>query len=241
MHTLPTELQIYTTSDGSPTLAFRRDDGYVEKMHHSGGALSESLYIYHHGLAVALDRGWPARVLSIGLGLAYNELIALAEFHKRGIQDFKVYSFEAHEYLREEFRAFLLGEAAHAIAPIHDQVLGGVAKQFDFPKLREFAREALLAGRLELRGAYPQDAKHVSDCCVVFFDAYSNKMSPELWREEDLQKDLSACLGLQAVLTTYAATGALNRVLRNLGFQKVERAGFLGKRESTFALREKIE
>lgn len=239
MHTLPPELQIYTTSDGSPTLAFRRDDGYVEKMHHSGGALAESLYIYHHGLMMALDKGWPARVLSIGLGLAYNELIALAEFHRRGITDFKIYSFEAHEYLREEFRAWLNGTATHALAPIHDQVAEVIAKHFEIAptELREFAQQALSDSKLELRGAYPTTAEGVENCAVVFFDAYSNKMSPELWAEIDLERNLGPCLHSQAVLSTYAATGALNRVLRNLKFEKIERSGFLGKRESTLAIR----
>jgi hypothetical protein len=222
-------LEIFTTADGSPTLSFTREDGYIEKMHHSGGALAESLYIYHHGLAKALDAGMPARVVSVGLGLGYNELIATAEFARRGIEG-KIWSFEAMPYLRDSFRAWLKGQADPEYTAILDEVCAGIEKHFGISGLRALAS-------CELRGPFPQDAAGVENAGVIFFDAFSNKMSPELWQEMDLEKNLAPLLAEHALLCTYAKTGALKRVLKNLGFKMEERPGFQGKRDSTLALR----
>ena len=72
------DFTIVTTADGSPSLSIEDSSGYVEKMHHAAGAMSESIYIYGEAVQKVLDRRWPLRVLSVGLGLGYNELITAA-------------------------------------------------------------------------------------------------------------------------------------------------------------------
>ncbi len=239
MHTLPPDLNIFITADGSPTLSFARTDGYVEKMHHSGGALSESLYIYHCVAREACERGWPLRVLSFGLGLAYNELLAIGEAEKRGIRDWKVYSFETHPFLREGFAHWLRAEP-HGLSEILDQVAAGVASRLEIDPgaLREETREGLSDGRLELREGFPESAEGTRDVTVVFYDAFSNKMEAGAWSEGTLQSKLGPCLAAKCLFTTYAATGSLNRGLKGLGFRLMDRPGFQGKRESTLAIRE---
>lgn len=239
MPNLPLDLTIYVTADGSPTLSFSRADGYVEKMHHSGGALSESIYIYHSVAVQALDRGWPARVLSFGLGLSYNELLAIAEFLKRDIRDWKVYSFEAHPFLRDEFAKWA-ADGGGNLKDVLDQVLAMVAEKVDVDpqKFRMEVRDGLADGRLELRGAFPQEASGTLDCSIVFYDAFSNKMEAGPWSESTLKEELGPCLAPKCLFTTYAATGNLNRGLKALGFRLLDRPGFEGKRESTLAIRE---
>jgi tRNA U34 5-methylaminomethyl-2-thiouridine-forming methyltransferase MnmC len=239
MPTLPSDLNIFITADGSPTLCFSRADGYVEKMHHSAGALSESIYIYHSVVADAVARGWPARVLSFGLGLGYNELLAIAEFAKRGVQDWKVYSFEAHPFLREEFCRWAT-DGAGGLAEILEQVLRQVSDRLEMDRehLRTLIRSGLRDERLELRGAFPEAAPGAAGCSVVFYDAFSNKMESSPWSETTLQSELGPRLAQKCLFTTYAATGSLNRGLKALGFRLMNRAGFEGKRESTLAIRE---
>ncbi|NJL25540.1 MAG: hypothetical protein HC902_10455 [Calothrix sp. SM1_5_4] len=103
--------------------------------------------------------------------------------------------------------------------------------------LRGAAAQALTSGRLELRGPFPQDSAGVSACNVIFYDAYSNKMDPDLWREDMLVPNLASLLSPNCVFSTYAATGSLNRSLRALGFRLTPKKGFSGKRESTLAIR----
>src|SRR6476661_3491489 len=124
------DLDIFITGDGSPTLSYRRDDGYIEKMHHSGGAFTESVYIYHTGLVTGLEAGNPANVISVGLGLAYNELICLAEFTRRGITG-TIWSFEAMPVLKEQFTKWTNGEANSEYSNLMDQIAERTEKHFE--------------------------------------------------------------------------------------------------------------
>jgi len=229
-------LEIFTTADGSPTLIFRRDDGYLEKMHHSGGAFTESVYIYHYGLTKALDAGLPAKVISVGLGLAYNELLALGEFAKRNIEG-QIWSFEALPVLKDQFRLWTTDNADAEYTKIMDEICTRIEDHCGVDALKSRANRALQSGRLQLRGLFPADSKGICDAGVVFYDAFSNKMSPELWQELDLQNSLEPLLAEHTLLCTYAKTGSLKRVLKNLGFQMQDRPGFQGKRDSTLATR----
>lgn len=234
---LPQEFEIFRTEDGSPTLSFRHRN-VVEKMHHSKGALNESLYIYGEALKICLNEGWPVRVLSVGLGLGYNELIAAAVCLERGLSrsDAHIWSFENLPFLRESFQAWLQ-EQPSALAEIYKEIGESISQQFAVSEhsLKQFLRDSL-----ELRTSYPEDTSQIENVSCVFFDAYSSKMSPELWGEETLHSNLLRFIAPQCVLTTYAATGNLKRALRALDFQLIPKLGFSGKRDCTLAIRGKI-
>lgn len=240
MWNLPDETEIFVTADGSPTLCFKRGDGYVEKMHHSGGALSESLYIYHQALLEGLKFG-PAKVLSVGLGLGYNELITAAELSRRGDTEFRLWSFETVGELREGFIAWITEEAQGPLPTVFDTVALGVARHFKLEpaELKHWLKKAQASGQWQIRKSFPQDLDQVMGN-IVFYDAYSRKMDPELWNEDALVTAFERHLEPAAVLATYAATGALNRTLKRLGFRPTPKAGFLGKRESTLAIRDSL-
>lgn len=240
MRPLPENLEIYTTQDGSPTLTWRRADGYIEKMHHSGGALEESIYIYLRSLDLVLERGEAPRVLSIGLGLGYNELLTIGEFLRLDRPDWHLWSFEAHPQLRSEFVRWLITERVESeLGATYEDVLERVAQrlQIEPTALKTAARLGLDTGRLQLRSSFPEDAAHINNVSLVYYDAYSKKMDPHLWDEQCLTGSLGPLLSDRCVLSTYAATGSLNRALRGLGFRLLPKPGFLGKRESTLAIR----
>ncbi len=237
---LPPNSEIFYTEDGSPTLSLKKADGYVEKMHHSGGALSESLYIYRSALSETLSRGWSTRILSLGLGLAYNEIISVSELRKKDIADFRIYSFESVPELRDGFKAWVGGASGGKLAFVFDQVLKQVAAVQNVPSalLRTWLKEALADHALELRGSFPEESDGIEGVTLCYYDAFSKKMSPELWSEDMLKGTLDRLLARNCILTTYAATGALNRSLKHLGFSLLVKTGFAGKRESTMAIRE---
>lgn len=242
MRPLPKAFEIFTTADGSPTLAFKRADGYVEKMHHSGGALSESVYIYLESFIRAAEKNWPLRVVSVGLGLAYNEWLTLGEAHRRGL-DVQIWSFELSSLLREEFLAFLKNAGPESeMQALYAQVAGQVAGRLNLSTndLKTATLLALDSGKLILRGSFPQEIDGLHEISLVYYDAYSRKMDPELWQEDAVIEAFKKILAPQASVATYAATGALNRVLKHLGFSLKPKAGFQGKRESTLAIRESL-
>jgi tRNA U34 5-methylaminomethyl-2-thiouridine-forming methyltransferase MnmC len=237
------QYEISITQDGSPTLLCARPTGQAEKMHHSGGALSESFFIYHQALGEVLQRHWPLKILSLGLGLGYNEWIALGEIFKNRPRIWKLWSFEADHHLRQEFQTWLFSPLAED--PLHSawtEVFTQVSAKMEIPapELKNFARRSHEQKQWEHRQHFPIDSSGVEGCTCIFYDAFSKKMDPDLWFEETLVQDLKKISGPHCVLATYAATGTLNRALNKLGFRLIPKKGFLGKRESTLAIREDI-
>ena len=242
MKTLPIDMEIYLTGDGSPTLSFKRADGYVEKMHHAGGAISERFYLYHEALLQLLSYSWRPEILSMGLGLGYNELISIGQLGISGVEDFKLWSFESRADLRDEFVSWLENPQATPLTEIYHKVLSLIATKLTLSpeQLFTWAKQAYRARRFEILGSFPEQLRPETKVNLVFYDAYSNKMDPELWTEDGLVNSLRSALNCRAIFTTYAATGALNRALKELGFRLCHKPGFSGKRESTLAIREII-
>lgn len=226
---LPPDITLETTNDGSPTLAIRRADGRVEKMHHAGGAISETRFIYGQALEVARADRRPVRALSIGLGLGYNELLTLAA---PGSDDTTIFSFEALALLRTEFRAWAGGDDSGVLAATQTRVA-----ELCGPDVRRAAGRALAEGRLRLLGAFPEAARGVTQVNLVYFDVFSNQMDPHLWDEDMLVETCAPLLAEDCVWASYAATGTLNRALARLGFTRLKKAGFKRKPQSTLAVR----
>ncbi|MNL45541.1 bifunctional tRNA (mnm(5)s(2)U34)-methyltransferase/FAD-dependent cmnm(5)s(2)U34 oxidoreductase [compost metagenome] len=74
------------------------------------------------------------------------------------------------------------------------------------------------------------------DYSGILYDAFSSKTTPHLWEEEFL-KSFFQCAAADAMVSTYACKATLKRALKDSGFEVIVREGFLGKRNSTLALR----
>lgn len=232
------DFEIVTTADGSPSLRIADATGYVEKMHHSAGAFSESLYIYGGALNETLTRGWPLRALSLGIGLGYNELL-FSSFARRS-PTAALHSFETEPFLAGGFRDWVMGTPSE-LSPLYDEILAHLVRARPEAPATEvvgWLRAALTSGQWQIHGAFPQDAHGVREISCVLYDAFSNKMCPELWRQDLIETFLREQCGGRCVFSTYAATGSLNRALAAAGFARVHRVGFSGKRESTLAIRD---
>src|SRR5262245_15802711 len=110
------------TADGSPTLVCHRADAAAwEPMHSLKGALGESLHVYGEAISACPSPG-PV-ILSVGQGLGYNELIALALK-----PDARVISYESQEELAAAFRASLC-PSPWGLALVMAEVRGIVARE----------------------------------------------------------------------------------------------------------------
>ncbi|MCJ8275588.1 MAG: hypothetical protein MJK18_02010, partial [Bdellovibrionales bacterium] len=98
-------MDILHTADGSPTLSLSGG----EKMHSMDGAFSESLFIYGSNVEKGLETKAP-KVLSMGLGLGYNEIMSAAFFTSKDVKNFRLCSFESVPELRNYFSSWLRGE-----------------------------------------------------------------------------------------------------------------------------------
>ena len=230
----PIPYDIFTTGDGSPTMSL----GGGEKMHSLAGALSESLYVYA-GCLQSLQGLRNPKVLSMGLGLAYNELIALAQFHTEAVDDFQILSFEKVIFLQRALEDWLLDKDSE-LSGLYEKILQSVARHYSITNgaLKEIAITAFreqkwkMAGELSL--VNPENLKYHA----ILYDAFSGESDPALWQQDFLENVIKIYAdATYCCFTTYAATGNLTRALKAQGFQVDKKKGFANKRESTFATR----
>lgn len=226
---------VETTADGSPTLRGER-----ESMHHSGGALAETLLIYGAPLRELFAGLEVPRVFSLGLGLGYVELVT-ARLALAAGKPFELETRESEEVLVETFLAWLGGERGTFEAEIYEGLGQALVATEPGPDLEALKSELLrargtgawvLSGRLGEAGEPPRGRFH-----GFMYDAFSSKTSPELWSEEALRGLLQRHGETDCLFSTYACTGNLKRSLRAEGFFLELREGFRGKRHSTLGRR----
>ncbi len=230
----PISYEILQTGDGSPTLSLSGG----EKMHSMEGALSESLYIYGNGLRRAMQDFTPARVLSMGLGLSYNEWIALALAEKGNSQSLVIDSFESQEFLNQSLKSYLIDESS-ALTDCYEFIVSSVATEFELEArdLKQKGKAAWEKGDWSLHSNLPKKNQQPYSFSCILYDAFSSETDDDLWSEEHFEKFLDEYCDPQGCLfTTYAATGKLKRSLQKKGFLFEKKAGFGKKRESTLAL-----
>lgn len=224
------------TADGSPTL---RSLAGGESMHHSGGALAETLEIYGRALTEVFQKIARPGVHSLGLGLGYNELLTAA-LSQKFAQSYDLITSESEAVLSQLFLAWLADDLEVGdIQDTYDWICLKVAKAMNVEPstIKANLRQAQAEGRWRLAGALgPQQLPEGSFHCFLF-DAFSSKTSPDLWTEDFLKSYLQKLSQADALLATYACTGNLKRSLKQAGYQLVLQEGFQGKKNSTLGRR----
>ena len=233
------------TKDKSPSLILG-SDGLSEMMHNSHGAFKESLYIYESALIQAHKQEHLAlSVYSLGLGLGYNEWISLGYCLKHKLS-LKLQTSESEQWLYTVLKQIVgLESADQSFQDVYKamiQVIELVCEHYELkPKdMIQSAHKLLASSDWKLYGALTNESLAlIEPVTVVFYDAFSKKMSPELWQEEFLTNFLLHTAAPEGcVFSTYACTGSLKRSLKQSGFHLIPRQGFEGKRESTLAIKQ---
>lgn len=232
--------KFFTTADGSPTLEIRSKNDVTEKMHNSNGAFSESLYLYGQAIEFALENQWPLKILSIGLGLGYNELIACSISLKSNVPIQMLDSFEIEPTLRHQFLSWLGVESQplqHEFSSSYEDILKRCSETYAIKSEDIKSKLRKLYETQSWRVLKAFDFNEISNrrYTALFFDPFSKKANPEFWDERYLSTLLTQLADKRCVFSTYAATGALKRALKAAHFQVDLRPGFKGKRNSTFA------
>ena len=229
------EYKAELTSDNSPTL---RLPPTWEPMHALDGAFTETQYIYAPTVASALDTGLNPRIISIGLGLGYNEILIACEALIKDKPGVCIDSYESVDALRLFFKNWLAHpeDLPQDIHSIYNQILELYAQKYQLEpqRIRSFLQTLLNNHQLLLLGAISEETT-VTPSHGILFDAFSSKSSPELWTEEFLKEFLRKASSDVCYLSTYASKGTLHRSLKFNGFSSEKKPGFGVKRESTFA------
>lgn len=244
--TSPTPFEVVVTDDGSYTARI----GAGETMHSMRGALGETVYIYGsaferiHQMLHAEAK--TPRILSLGLGLGFVEIVAAAVAVKFETP-LSGESFELDPRLIQSFKNWVAGGAeipGHIPHMAYDKALEMTAAAYNLSSkiIQEKLIDALgnetwvLSGPL-LPDTFRDRPIERRRFNAVAFDAFSSKSTPELWTREFLDPFLKEACDTNCVLSTYACTGHLKRALVDAGFTLEIREGFASKRDSTLACR----
>ena len=212
--------RILITDDGSQTVF---DSSINERYHSTFGAVTESLHVFiESGLRSFSHFDNPFRILEVGFGTGLNALLTLIETDRQGIMvhydalepfplEEKIYSSLRYpEYLE---RPDLCDEflKMHRAVP-DNQVL--ITKSYSFTKISRELQD------LNCTGSFYH---------LVYFDAFSPEVQPELWCAEHFQK-LYDSLKDGGILVTYCSKGDVKRSLAKAGFHVERLPGPPGKR-----------
>jgi len=232
--------EIVITADGSSTIRLCEED---ECYHSVNGALAESLHIFiNNGLNRFLNEKRASvepihkciSILEIGLGTGLNCVLTAIEALKHKDLIFNYIALEKYPVTVQELKCLnyeiFLGRDYNSILEKIHSVQWGVSEKilnnFNLTKIERDIKE--LEGD-SLKGV-------ISNVDIVYFDAFSPNIQPELWSRE-IFKGLFSMMSGGSILITYSSRGSVKIALRESGFTVKRLKGPSGKRHITLATR----
>lgn len=221
------ESEIFITGDGSHSLKLKN---YEEQYHSFNGALEESNHVFiQNGFRYKNPPDQGYYILEMGLGTGLNALItamiSIDEKVKVFYDAIEAYPLSMDQTDQLNYPEILQNDNAyeyfHKIHAANNKIYQNLDNYFFFRYFREKIEDVILMN----------DKYH-----LIYFDAFSPKIQPELWTEEIFQKIYNA-MKKSGVLVTYSAKGSVKRALKNVGFQVDNPPGNKGKREMTRAIK----
>jgi hypothetical protein len=226
------EYKNITTGDQSPSLSLPPT---WEPMHSLEGAFSETQYIYQPPIDLAFKSEKNPSLLSLGLGLGYNEILIACEAQKNQKQPKVIRSFELVPELREYFCLWIQNESS-PLNEVYNSILKLYAEKYSLTEdlIKKTLHNWLTQKILKIEEAITLETNLTPMNCILF-DAFCAKTSPDLWTVTFLHHFFKQSSSNPCFMATYACTGELKRALIGAGFHVEKRKGFAFKRESTFA------
>lgn len=213
--------RVILTDDGSHSLF---SDQYNENFHSGFGAITESAHIFiNNGLKRVSNNH--IRILEVGFGTGLNCLLTLLEISKSNqkvsYDALEPFPVEPSVLLNLNYPLLLGAESAKAYKSIISSNWDVDVAIDDNCKLRKINQK--------LEDFVPDNTYH-----LVYFDAFSPEIQPEMWSEANFKKIYDAMFP-DGLLLTYSCKGIVKRALKSVGFSITKLAGPPGKREILMA------
>ncbi|MFW5804724.1 MAG: tRNA (5-methylaminomethyl-2-thiouridine)(34)-methyltransferase MnmD [bacterium] len=217
------ERHIKISGDGSSTVFVPGIGEYYHSLH---GAIPESLHVFiKEGYRLIKKNEF--KVFEMGFGTGLNTLLTWIECKRTGKKVFyetiDLYPLDIQEITNLNYTELLPGTAEFFLK-IHESPWGkkiSLDNYFD-----------LLKKKIDLL-----DHKSENEFDLVYFDAFSPKVQPGLWKEEVLKK-IFELLTPGGIMTTYCVKGDVRRTLLHLGFKVEKIPGPPGKMEMLRAVKD---
>lgn len=210
-------VEIITTSDGSHTI---RNTQLNETYHSIRGAVQESTHVFiNHGLQYFHRHSGQSSVsvLEVGFGTGLNAFLTFQYAMQNGLS-VTYTSIEPFPLEKEVWSRLNYSRSDEVnFSRLHDaawEVAAPLSSYFTILKRRTSLQELVVEDQYD----------------VIYFDAFSPSVQPELWSFESLRK----CVGRLrkgGIFVTYCAKGQVKRDLRDLGGRVETLPGPPGKRE----------
>jgi len=212
---------IITTADGSKTIQI---EDWNEQYHSIHGALQEAKHVYiENGLHEFLQRQPNQKhinILEIGFGTGLNAMLSATD--ELALQKSILYhSIEAYPVSSDELQALNYSSLLTLKSEIFDQLHSA-----SWNKESQITKHFVLKKRQELFA----DIKDVNTFDIVYFDAFSPRVQPDLWIPS-IFKMMYTAMRFGGILVTYSAKGSVRRAMQEVGFEVKRLAGPPGKRE----------
>lgn len=239
-------LSFYQTNDGSLSVKLKKNDIESELMHSNEGAFSETIYVYLPVIQFVFDNKLNPIFLSIGLGMGYIEIMIVSFFLKHNPDILKnnffcIQTFEKENILIEQFKKFFLAEdIPNDFKYCYEKI---IKYNCDYFQIKEDILKAemislILNNNILFYNEFSDNSKLKYSSHGIFFDAFSVKSSPFLWKENVLHHVFNDenCDKICS-FATYASKTVLKKILRENNFILENKKGFLRKRECILAER----
>lgn len=197
------------------------------------GALSETRYIYERALIEWYSKNkLSPKTLIVGLGLGYLDFFCALYCLKHN-QNMDVLSFEIEAQLIKNI--FLMLEDPNKTPTYHALIQSiSLDKSSD---LLLFLKQEKQHNRWQIKGEFNTIELNDQKFDLIFYDPFSSKTNQQLWDEGFLTHFVNEHASQKLIFVSFAATGALNRALKNAGLKRHYTPGFGNKREFTYATR----
>ena len=203
------------TEDGSHTLFSERFGEHYHSLH---GAIQESRHIFINAGLRECNVKCPS-ILEVGFGTGLNALLSCIESVENNLtisySSLELFPLNQMEVTMLNYPDELGYE--QEFQDMHkspwDQLVQ-ITESFRLKKMKADLKTVVLLERFDL----------------IYFDAFSPEVQPNLWTDQVLEK-LASYTNSGGILTTYSAKGAVRRALQSVGFHVERIPGPPGKRE----------
>lgn len=216
-------LKIITTSDGSNSIY---NENNKESYHSVNGAIQESQHVFiNSGLRqIKLNE---ISIFEVGFGTGLNALLSYIYAENNSIKilydTIELFPLENIIYNQLNYSDCLGQNYKQIFLKLHHadwNIVTDISEHFEFNKIHADLRDYNFAKKYNL----------------IYFDAFSPQVEPELWSNEIFSKIYSN-MHNDGILVTYCAKGEVRRCLKNIGFSVERITGATGKREMLRAIK----